>query len=128
PDRLRAPGQLRHQQEPRIHREVRRPSRGCFPHASLIRLPMADTPNGKRVRPGTRTEIGETRRVSDDYGVVAAVTKGARSTRKRKAPCAECPFRTDVPPGKFPAEAFRESAHTSYDAAMAMFACHMGKA
>lgn len=43
-------------------------------------------------------------------------------------PCAECPWRTDVPVGKFPAERFEALASTSYDLAGTVFACHMSKA
>lgn len=44
-----------------------------------------------------------------------------------KRPCAECPWRTDVPPGKFPASRFRALAGTAYDMARTIFACHMSK-
>ena len=40
-----------------------------------------------------------------------------------KKPCPTCPWRTDAV-GEFPAEAFRISAHTAYDAAISTFACH----
>lgn len=43
----------------------------------------------------------------------------------RKKPCDECPWRSDLPTGVFPPEAFRISAHTSYDMADTTFACHM---
>jgi hypothetical protein len=41
----------------------------------------------------------------------------------RKKPCKSCPWRRDAV-GEFPAEAFRISAHTTYDMAMETFACH----
>jgi len=44
-----------------------------------------------------------------------------------KRPCAECPWRTDVKPGKFTAERFRILAATAYDLATSVFACHMSK-
>lgn len=44
-----------------------------------------------------------------------------------KIPCAECPWRRDVPPGKFPPERFRALAHCAYDMASQVFACHMSK-
>ena len=44
-----------------------------------------------------------------------------------KRPCAECPWRTDVAPGKFPVERFVKLAHTAYDLAIGVFACHMSK-
>lgn len=40
-------------------------------------------------------------------------------------PCADCPWRKDAPIGRFPAEAFRLSAKTAYDASDRTFACHM---
>jgi len=39
-------------------------------------------------------------------------------------PCAECPWRTDVAPGQFPAERFRDLAATAHDMAQVQFACH----
>ncbi len=39
-------------------------------------------------------------------------------------PCSTCPWRIDQPTGRFPAQAFRESAHTAYDMAERTFACH----
>jgi hypothetical protein len=40
-------------------------------------------------------------------------------------PCAECPWRRDVPTGKFPATRFRHMAKTAYDLALVQFGCHM---
>lgn len=40
-------------------------------------------------------------------------------------PCAQCPWRTDVPTGVFPAEAFRISANTAEDMSVHTFGCHM---
>lgn len=40
------------------------------------------------------------------------------------SPCAECPWRTDVALGRFPAERFRDLAATAYDMAQVQFACH----
>lgn len=54
----------------------------------------------------------------------AVCTVTSTSTAYRKEPCAECPWRVDQV-GKFPAEAFRHSAGTAYDAAHNTFACHM---
>lgn len=42
-----------------------------------------------------------------------------------KQPCAECPWRQDVRPGKFPAQRFIDLAGTAYDLAPTVFACHM---
>lgn len=42
-------------------------------------------------------------------------------------PCAECPWRRDVPVGKFPPERFEVLASTAYDLSGTVFACHMSK-
>ncbi len=42
-------------------------------------------------------------------------------------PCAECPWRRDVPVGKFPVERFETLAATAYDMSGQVFACHMSK-
>lgn len=49
--------------------------------------------------------------------------EGGPGQAYRRQPCATCPWRVDAV-GEFPAEAFRISAHTAYDAAMETFACH----
>lgn len=41
-----------------------------------------------------------------------------------KKPCAECPWRTDVCTGRFPADRFRILAPTAYDMNMVQFVCH----
>lgn len=48
--------------------------------------------------------------------------KGGASGYRRK-PCETCPWRKDAV-GEFPAEAFRITAHTAYDASFEMFSCH----
>jgi hypothetical protein len=51
-----------------------------------------------------------------------------RSNMKHaKVPCVECPWRQDVPLGKFPPERFRVLAPCAYDIARVVFACHMSK-
>jgi hypothetical protein len=67
------------------------------------------------------TEIRKRRQADDNHQVIEAVGNG----RYMRQPCAQCPWRRDVPTGVFPAEAFRISASTAYDQAMEMFACHM---
>ena len=42
----------------------------------------------------------------------------------QRTPCAECPWRTDVAPGRFTPERYVELAKTAYDAAWVQFACH----
>src|SRR6516165_7562536 len=44
-----------------------------------------------------------------------------------KVPCNECPWRRDVPVGKFLPERYVALAHTAYDLAGVIFACHMSK-
>lgn len=58
-----------------------------------------------------------------EYGVSTLVSKG--DGIHRREPCEQCPWREDVPVGVFPAEAYRTSAHTAYDAALETFSCHM---
>ena len=42
----------------------------------------------------------------------------------RGAPCGTCPWRKDVPPGRFEANAFRLLADTAYDQSERVFQCH----
>lgn len=42
----------------------------------------------------------------------------------QKTPCAECPWRRDVPTGRFEAERYRALAKTAYDVSLTQFACH----
>lgn len=44
--------------------------------------------------------------------------------RAPKKPCAECPWRRDVPAGRFPVQKYRELARTAEDMAMSVFSCH----
>jgi hypothetical protein len=55
------------------------------------------------------------------YGVLTLSTPGGRYQRQ---PCKTCPWRRDAEIGRFPAQAYRESAHVAYDAAFNTFACH----
>jgi hypothetical protein len=57
----------------------------------------------------------------NEYGVTELRGTGGAYMRR---PCATCPWRTDQPTGRFPAQAYRESAHTAYDASFHTFACH----
>lgn len=72
-----------------------------------------------------KTESLGTKVCSDEFGVTSLLTTGGETALHRREPCKECPWREDVPTGVFPAEAFRVSAKTAYDAAMTTFACHM---
>lgn len=49
--------------------------------------------------------------------------EGMDSNRYMKKPCRNCPWKKSAV-GEFPAEAFRISAHTSYDMSESMFGCH----
>lgn len=60
------------------------------------------------------------RQADDNHAVITR--SGGKGTHRR-SPCATCPWRVDAT-GEFPAEAFRISAHTAYDAAMETFGCH----
>ena len=55
-----------------------------------------------------------------DHQVVTVAGEGGGH---RRQPCSNCPWRVDAV-GEFPAEAFRHSAHTAYDMAQELFACH----
>jgi hypothetical protein len=75
----------------------------------------------------SKIKIVATTRCSDDYGVTTVEMTGAEKRHQRKKPCSQCPWRSDLPVGVFPADAFRESAKTSYDMAESVFGCHMSK-
>ena len=72
-----------------------------------------------------KVTIGKTRVCSPEYGVTTLTTSGGSAHITRLKPCEQCPWRKDVPTGRFPAQAYRESAPTAYDAAFSTFACHM---
>lgn len=57
-------------------------------------------------------------------GTWAVVTVQDSGHGYRDDPCPRCPWRKDAPIGAFPAQAFRDSAHTTYDMAENMFGCH----
>lgn len=61
------------------------------------------------------------RTIADDRNAVVKVSGG--SGLHRVSPCGGCPWRVDQT-GAFPAEAFRISAHVSYDQAFEAFGCH----
>lgn len=71
-----------------------------------------------------RHRITRVRKANDEYAVTTIDTSGPGPLAYQRRPCGGCPWRTDVPTGVFPAEAFRLSAHTAYDLADASFACH----
>jgi uncharacterized protein DUF6283 len=70
-------------------------------------------------RPRRRPKVTRRTPVDQDHQVVTI--EGGNGHRYR--PCGECPWKV-ANAGTFPAEAFRVSAHTAYDAAMSTFACH----
>lgn len=68
-----------------------------------------------RVRPAGR-----------EWGVVTVATTEDVPVAQ-PAPCAgtePCPWRSDAPPGQFPAQAYRDSAATSQPGATSYFGCH----
>lgn len=42
-----------------------------------------------------------------------------------QSPCAECPWRRDVPLGKFTPSRYQKLASTAYEMTSTIFACHM---
>lgn len=76
-------------------------------------------------KPVHREGVRHAGRVGDAEYAVASITGGDDAVCRK--PCPECPWRTDVPVGVFPAEAFRISAGTAYDMSNRLFACHMAK-
>lgn len=72
------------------------------------------------------TKVTRMRRADRRHAVITVVTSGRANAAYRKQPCEQCPWRTDQV-GCFPAQAFRLSAPTAYDAAMSVFACHMSE-
>ena len=62
-------------------------------------------------------------RQSADKNHDVVTVKGDGEKKYMKEPCPNCPWRKDAV-GEFPAEAFRLSAHTSYDMAENSFGCH----
>jgi hypothetical protein len=73
-----------------------------------------------------RTRVIRRRNAGRRHAVVSVLTTGRDKHAFRKEPCEECPWRVDQV-GAFPAQAFRHSAATAYDAAMSCFGCHMSK-
>lgn len=60
-------------------------------------------------------------KLADENHAVHTIEGGRRSHRRR--PCGGCPWLVQNI-GGFPAEAFRLSANTAYDASLHQFACH----
>jgi Family of unknown function (DUF6283) len=69
---------------------------------------------------GGMKRVTEIRPAGEDHQVVTVV--GGNSGYRRKV-CSDCPWRKDAV-GKFPAEAFKHSANTSYDMSDHVFSCH----
>lgn len=65
------------------------------------------------------------RRCDDGKHAVATITTPNDEHRDMPSPCAQCPWRADLPTGEFPPDAFRMSANTSYDQSTHLFGCHM---
>jgi len=75
-----------------------------------------------------KVTIGATQVCSREFGVTSITSSGGNEACARHQPCPECPWRKDAPVGRFPAQAYRVSAPTAYDAAMRTFGCHMSGA
>jgi hypothetical protein len=71
----------------------------------------------------TRTRVAGQGGDGETYGVTTLQSSGGKHAARR-SPCPTCPWRKDAEIGRFPPEAFRISAPTSYDAALSTFACH----
>lgn len=65
-------------------------------------------------------EITERRSADANHDVITVV---GGSSGYRRRPCSGCPWKREND-GDFPAEAFRHSASTAYDASDREFACH----
>lgn len=73
-----------------------------------------------------RTRVTNMRECGDgEHAVVTLSSKRDGKGWNRREPCEQCPWRADLPTGVFPAEAYRISANTAYDASFNTFACHM---
>lgn len=77
-----------------------------------------------KTRASVSTTICEVRIADDNHVVTSFQTRGQEKSAMAR-PCAQCPWRSDLSVGEFPAEAFRLSASTAYDASMKTFCCHM---
>jgi hypothetical protein len=75
----------------------------------------------------TKPRITRRRRAGPRHAVLTIVGRAERGRGYRVEPCAQCAWRIDQI-GAFPAEAFRLSAATAYDAATRTFGCHMSPA
>ncbi|MBU2968767.1 hypothetical protein KO527_05315 [Pseudoalteromonas sp. C2R02] len=64
-----------------------------------------------------------TKRTPADENHQVVTVEGSKCRKFMKSPCPDCPWRKDAV-GIFPAEAFRISAHTSYDMNQHSFGCH----
>lgn len=86
-----------------------------------------DVAAGSLSRGGVRRTRTERTRVAgkgadgEIYGVTTVTGSGGTH---RRSPCPTCPWRLDAEVGRFPAQAYRESASTAYDGALNTFACH----
>lgn len=77
-------------------------------------------------RPDSPAIILRTQIADENHVVVTVESQTDKQQRGyRLKPCPNCPWRTDQPVGRFPAEAFRISAHTAHDMSRHSFGCHM---
>lgn len=94
---------------PRMEDVVRVPGRSA--QGDTRKVQNSGRPTVLRVRP------------SGD-GTWGVVTVEGTGHAHQTEPCRRCPWRTDAPIGAFPAQVFRDSAHTSYDQSQHAFGCH----
>lgn len=87
---------------------------------------MDGTQNPKTQRSARRAASVVGTRPADEVSGVTT-SEGYGPPLAQRSPCGgdqPRPWRRDAPAGQFPAEAFRLSAHTSYDQSEAVFGCH----
>lgn len=77
----------------------------------------------KKTARGKKPKIVRVRLAGENHQVVTIHGKADGDRGYCLTPCATCPWRKDAV-GEFPAEAFKISAHTSYDQSLVTFACH----
>jgi len=84
---------------------------------------MTTHPKGKRPRPAAA--VTGVHPAGPNHQVLTVTTPDGGRYAYVRSPCAQCPWRRDLPTKVFPAEAFRHSARCAEDLAMTTFACHM---
>jgi hypothetical protein len=74
----------------------------------------------------TKITVKETFYCDDGDHAVASVSVDRKGPMvHRRKPCEQCPWRSDLLTGVFPADAFKRSTSTAKDMSTHTFACHM---